>query len=279
MKILIINILLLLVILSDILNFRLNDQKLFKKLDINQDRIDIKYYEKDYFNIRYVDVGEKNNRMVIFIHGAPGSLDAFLGFLNDSSLRRRVRMIAVDRPGYGYSNLGNALPSIKDQTSCLAPLLDINRHENKPIIVGHSYGGTIAASLAMHNPDKVGGILLVGPAVDPDHEKIFWVSYLLKLPWISLIFPASIMVSNIEKLNHEEELKKMLPDWGRIQIPVTILHGEKDGLVPVENAYFCDSMLTKADKKLVVKKNIGHLIPWTHPELMKKEIFDMLEQH
>ena len=67
----------------------------------------------------------------------------------------------------------------------------------------------------------------------------------------------------------------MAPLWPTIKTPVVILHGEKDGLVPVENAYFAERRLTSAPKKLIVRKNVGHLIPWTDPGLITKEIHDM----
>lgn len=256
----------------------MNDRKLYRKLDIYRDRVEIKYHQHGQFTIRYADVGDPEKRMIFFIHGAPGSLEAFMGFLNDPTLRQNVRMIAVDRPGYGFSDPGNPVTSMSAQAALLQPILDRNRHPQKPILVGHSYGGPIAATLGFLAPNRVGGILLVGAAMDPCNEKIFWISYLIRLPWISAWLPPAIVTSNIEKLTHEEELNKMLTAWKKIRVPVTILHGENDWLVPVENAFFIYRALANIEKKLVVKKKTGHLIPWMQPELLKNEILELLEK-
>jgi pimeloyl-ACP methyl ester carboxylesterase len=187
-------------------------------------------------------------------------------------------MISIDRPGYGNSNFGSPLTDIEKQAHIIAKLINGIQSSFKPILIGHSYGGTFAARLAMDFPDLMVGIILVGAAVDPENEKIFWFSSLEKVRPIKWMVPASLKVANAEKLSHISELKKMKPFWAKIKTNVTILHGEKDGLVPVENAYYADKMITSNWKKLVIKKSIGHLIPWTNPEMIKTEINEMAEK-
>jgi len=254
----------------------MSDEKLLENIKKDSTRAIIDNYESDGIQIRYVDVGVDTNRMVIFIHGAPGSLDAFNNFLRDSLLRQNVRMIAMDRPGYGHSNFGISETSISKQAEQIAPLLDKNRHDKKPILVGHSYGATIAAQLAMDYPDKLEAIILVGAAVDPEHEKFFLIARLIEFPLIDTFVPASLKVANDEKVSHIDELKLLLTGWEKITNKVIILHGEKDGLVPVENAYFAKKVLINAETKLVIYKDTGHLIPWTNPALIKNEILSLI---
>ena len=40
---------------------------------------------------------------LIFVHGAPGSWDAFKDYLTDEDLKSKARVVAYDRPGYGGS--------------------------------------------------------------------------------------------------------------------------------------------------------------------------------
>jgi len=253
----------------------MNDRKLFHKLKPHLGRVEIKYLLQQSWHIRYADVGNPENRMILFIHGAPGSLEAFTGFLNDPELRRKFRLMAVDRPGYGHTDPGHPVTSLKVQADLLEPLLMLNRHVEKPILVGHSYGGPVAASLAVQASQHVGGLLLAGAAMDPDQEKIFWVSRLICQPWLSPLLPGSILSANIEKLSHAEELTRMSSSWKKLSGPVTMLHGQKDWIVPVENVFFMERMMTNAHKKIVIKKWVGHLIPWTHPGLIKQEILEM----
>jgi pimeloyl-ACP methyl ester carboxylesterase len=151
-------------------------------------------------------------------------------------------MISYDRPGYGNSDFGNPLTSISSQADYILPIINKNKHQLKPILIGHSFGATVAAEIAMNYPDKIGGVILVGAAVDPKHERIFWISYLADLCIFKWLVPKSILVANAEKLTHVDELNKMIQT---------------------------------TNKKLVIYDNIGHLIPWTNPDLMKKEIFEM----
>ena len=269
-------IFILLMALPGIMDFTSKDKRLIEKIKKHGSPASIEYFEFNNHRIRYVDVGLRDNPLIVFIHGAPGTLEAFNGFLNDASLRANFRMISIDRPGYGHSNFGTPLIDVQKQTLVLGELVKQLNARGKTIIVGHSYGGTYAVRMAMDFPDLMDGIILVGAAVDPDHERIFWISSLEKVPPFTWVVPLSLKVANAEKLSHIDELTKMQPLWDHVKTKVVILHGEKDGLVPVENAYFANRKLGSSHKKLVIKKNVGHLIPWTNPELVTKEIYEMV---
>jgi pimeloyl-ACP methyl ester carboxylesterase len=253
----------------------MTDNYLYRKLKQFTNRVEVDHYERNGARIRYVDVGVPENRTIIFIHGAPGSLNAFIGFLKNPLLLQHFRMIAVDRPGYGHSEKRKPFPSIRQQARMLLPLLEKSRNIKKPVLVGHSYGGPISAAMALESPGKTGGLVLIGAAMDPEHERIFWVSHLFSHPWISRLLPSSIYVTNVEKLEHVDELNKLKAEWDKIHVPVTIIHGLYDLIVPVKNAYFSQQMLTGSKTKLVVKKNAGHYIPWLQPGLIRKEILEM----
>jgi len=257
---------------------RPSNAELWENLKIDTVRTDVNQYEAEGIKIRYVDIGSKTGRMLIFIHGAPGSLEAFNAFLKDTLLRSKFRMLAVDRPGYGASNFGIAETSLARQARLIAPLLEENRNECKPIVIGHSFGGTIAARMAMDYPDKSGGLILVGAAVDPEHEKFFTIAKLVEIPVINRIVPESMKVAHAEKYTHISELEKMRPGWGKIHTKVIVLHGAADGLVPVENAYYAERNLVNAEVKMSIYENLGHLIPWTQPELLVRELMEFSEE-
>ncbi len=79
------------------------------------------------------------------------------------------------------------------------------------MVMGHSYGGTIAVQMAIDYPEMVNGLVLVAAAFDPDHEVIFFFNHWLEWKGLNWIMPVSLRVSNAEKVVHVEELKKMLP--------------------------------------------------------------------
>lgn len=257
--------------------FRTTNDKLYKQFEEEKVELTISEYRYNERTIRYLETGSNTKPLVVFVHGAPGSADAFLDFLQDSTLRSQVYLIAPDRPGYGYSGFGNTVVSIKEQAEALKPLLELNRSQKKPILVGHSFGGPIVARLAMDYPKLVGAVILAAPAVDPSNEKIWWVSYPADWKIFRWMVPRSWRVTNDEKLAHVAELEKMKPDWPRITAPTTIIHGEKDKLVPIENAYYAEHQLINSEVKMMIESEANHLIPWNRPELIKNAILHYLE--
>ena len=126
---------------------------------------------------RDIDLGRRRVRLIdrpgtdagavplLFIHGASGNgRDPALAF---SSRLRRHRAVFVDRPGQGGSTrLGreDAAPDV--QAGVLAEVLerlDIAR----AVVIGHSWGGSVAAALAVVRPDRVAGLAFLAPATHP----------------------------------------------------------------------------------------------------------------
>ncbi|MCY7360238.1 MAG: alpha/beta hydrolase [Rudanella sp.] len=214
--------------------------------------------------------------MVLFIHGSPGSWDAFIGFLADSTLYSRAQLVSVDRPGFGKSGLGKAERSLKAQVAALAPLLDLSRSTQKPILVGHSLGGPVAARLAMDFPDRVGGLILVAPSIDPDLEKKEWYRPVGNAFPVRYWLPVELRVSNQEILPLKDELQQMLPLWTTIRVPVSVILGEDDPLVSPANALFAKRMLINAPVTIQMIPNMNHFIPWSRPDLIHDAILHQL---
>ncbi len=214
---------------------------------------------------------------VLFIHGSPGAWDAFIHFFTDSSLYNRAQLIAADRPGFGKSNLGEPEPSLKAQASALAPLLRLGRSGGiKPILVGHSLGGPVAVRLAMDYPDDVGGLILVAPSIDPDLEKKEWYRPIGNVFPFRQLLPVELDVSNREIMPLKRELQQMIPLWATIRIPVTVIQGEDDPLVPPGNAAFAKRMLVNAPVIIQMIPNMNHFIPWSRPDLIHDAIIQQL---
>lgn len=104
---------------------------------------------------------------VVLVHGMPGTADDFDAVTAQLSGRHTI---AVDRPGYGYSTGGRR--SFDGQVAALHDLLDRLGIE-RPIIVGHSWGGTVALAYADRHPDAVRGLVLVAAAAAGDRVPAF----------------------------------------------------------------------------------------------------------
>ncbi|UDF28291.1 UNVERIFIED_ORG: alpha/beta hydrolase [Roseateles sp. XES5] len=139
-------------------------------------------------NSVYVPAGEKADLPpIVFIHGASGNLrdqmHAFRG-----KLEGRADLLFLDRPGHGYSERGgpeNAWPD--GQAHAIARLME-KRGIDRAIIVGHSFGGAIAASFALEHPEKTAGLLFLAPATHPWPGGVDWYYDLARMPGVGWLF-------------------------------------------------------------------------------------------
>ncbi len=229
--------------------------------------------------IHYVKVGNEDFPLVLFVHGSPGSLSSFKGFLADSSLLDKALLIAVDRPGFGFSDFGRAEKSLEKQAALLKPILEKYKN-NRPItLVGHSLGGPVIARMAMDYPELVDGLVMVAPSIDPDLEPNEWFRAPLATPFLKWLLPRSIRASNDEIYALKPELQKMLPLWSHINSKTIVIQGGKDNLVPPGNAYFAQKMITQVPVQLVFNEEMNHFVPWTFPELIRNAIIQLASTH
>jgi pimeloyl-ACP methyl ester carboxylesterase len=187
-------------------------------------------------------------------------------------------MFSVDRPGYGYSGLAEPVPYVQQQARMISAIVDSLRKPHHPlIIVAASYGTAIACRIAMDNPGLVDGLILVGPALAPGREKIFWFTPAIEHPVFKWAVPRMLQSANTEKIHHKQELQKMLPYWKNIRIPVIYLQGANDGLIYTSNLAFARQQLVNAPYlETYLVPGRGHLLVNPEQKLIKLKIEKML---
>ena len=255
------------------LNFRLND-KATKRRFRNQS-IDIKYVSHGNHRIRYLTTTNYEAlNVVCFIHGAPGSSQEYIGYMQNEDLLSDYRVISLDRPGYGGSELGNVVVSIKAQAEILFEVLREEGMGRSMTVLGHSYGAPVAAAIAMiDRMSLVDRLILVSGAMDPSLEKYFWFNKLTGLPFVKSLMSRALKVAITEKEHHVTALSELLPLWKKIKIPTTVIHGLKDDIVPVENVDFLMKHLTNVSSLNVVKvRDVDHVVQFKNPELILNAI-------
>lgn len=231
--------------------------------------------------IHYAAAGDSTKPVVVFVHGSPGSMSAFIHFLRDSTLSDKAFLVTTDRPGFGYSNFGWAEGSLSKQAEALKPLLERYKSNRPIILIGHSLGGPLIAKMAMDYPELVDGLIIVAGSIDPELEpNETWFRAPLATPFLSWILPRSLRASNEEIYHLKPELQKLLPYWKDVRCPVIVIQGQKDSLVPKENADFAKKMLVNAPVEFVLVDGMDHFVPWSNPELIHDAIIKLLEtQH
>jgi pimeloyl-ACP methyl ester carboxylesterase len=241
---------------------------------------EIDFYQTQGREVRYLSIGTDTSATILFIHGAPSSMSYFKTYLSDSLLLGRAKMYAVDRPGYGYSGFGKPEVSIERQARAIKPILDsLNRAHHPVVVVGTSYGTSVACRLAMDYPQLVDGLVLVAPALAPGEERIYSISYPMEWPTVKWFVPRMLVSANAEKLSHYDELRKMLPYWNRIKVPVTYIQGADDDLIYTTNAQFAREKLVNAPSlDMIIITNRGHLIAFSEIQTIKGSILRMLDK-
>jgi pimeloyl-ACP methyl ester carboxylesterase len=104
---------------------------------------------------------------VLLLHGASGS-SADPVMVLGRRLAERYRVIAVDRPGHGWSDrIGGAeAASPARQASVIWEALTRLGIE-RAIVVGHSWSGALATNMALDHADRVAGLVLLAPVSHP----------------------------------------------------------------------------------------------------------------
>ncbi len=226
------------------------------------------YYKVNKRTIHYVITGNDELPTLVFIHGSPGSWNAYKEYLKDSALQQHYRMISVDRPGFGYSDFGDAI-NLSAQALLLSEVLK-KIQNGKPIcLIGHSLGAVQNPALPITN------LVMLAGAVDPAEEKPeSWGITLDRTP-LRYLIPGAMRPSNAELLLFKQDVNDTPHDLQKVTCRILIMHGEKDDFVPPGNAIFAQKNLTRAKEvKIVWFKDERHFIPWTK----FKEIRDALLQ-
>lgn len=134
----------------------------------NSKRTNLSILLPDGRQLGYAEYGAPNGGPVLFFHGAPGSSHLHED-MDKMATQRMIRLIAVDRPGYGVSDrkAGRTFLSWADDVEHLMDALKIRQFS----IIGFSCGGPYPLACALRLPDRVGKIALVStlaPLSAPD---------------------------------------------------------------------------------------------------------------
>lgn len=126
---------------------------------------------------------------LVLIHGLSGNVRDFTYSLAPA-LATRYRMIIFDRPGLGHSERINRTGATITQQADLLSKAARQLGAERPIVLGHSYGGAVALAWAVHRPENLSALVLVSAPSQPWQRDLSWYYRLTSHPILGpLVIP------------------------------------------------------------------------------------------
>jgi len=142
---------------------------------------------EDYLSIfgnRYFNIERGQGSPIVVLHGLPDHSLNQQRLIDGLSTSHQV--FAYDRLGMGQSDKPKRNYDIPEQTRDLEAILSF-KHFEKPVLLGHSVGGTLAVHYAATHPEKVSALVLMNPVLifEPGHTGLRdFNTWLMKQPLI-----------------------------------------------------------------------------------------------
>ncbi|PWJ57140.1 pimeloyl-ACP methyl ester carboxylesterase [Dyadobacter jejuensis] len=264
-----------LLVAQSCMRFRSNEKEVrtyFKEKQVPVESIHFTVQDQP---LHYLKTGQEGLPTLFFVHGSPGSTDAFQSYLSDSSLLRRFRMIAIDRPGFGYSNFGKP-QHLETQAHFIAQIIKKEANGAPIHLVGHSIGGPVIVQLAQNDPTLFASLTILAGSISPkDEPRELWRYPLAYFP-LKYLLPGAFRPSNQEIVFFKKDLYQLDKGYDRLTMPVTFIHGDADNFVTVNNvAYGLSKLKHNPHVEKMIIHDADHFIPWKHKEVIVKHLLTL----
>ena len=214
--------------------------------------------------LRYIDNYYKKNLYIVFLPGFMSDIEGQKPqSLKRYAIKKKLGFLALEYFGHGKSSGEFTKGNISIWSKNTKLLIKKIIRKNDFIIIGSSMGAWIALNQFKYFKKQIKGFLGIGSAPE----------FLTRLMWNK--FPKKIKkevikkgITNIESGQYKYPITYQLIKDGRknrvlskkinSRIEITMIHGQKDEVVPVSFSRKVLAIFTKAKKKLLVIKNGDH---------------------
>ncbi len=229
--------------------------------------------------IRYLKLYQKNRDYIVFLHGFMSDLDgkkpkSFLKFAK----KNKLGFLALEYSGHGKSSGKFTNGNISKWTKETSILIKKIVKTNKIIFIGSSMGAWISLNQFKIFKKQIKGFLGIGSA--PEFlENLMWKKFSKKMKSETIkngiynlrhgdyIYPITLQLIKDGRKN------KVLSKKINYKINITMVHGQKDDVVPVSYSKKVLKIFKNSRKKLVIIKNGDHsLSSPKHLMILKKEL-------
>lgn len=185
---------------------------------------------------------------------------------------------APDLPGFGESGRPRRVLDIPGLADVLLRWMDAMGFE-RPVLVGNSMGCQVLVDLASRHPGRVGGLVLVGPSVDPAGRSMpaqilrLMIDALRERPSLIFLFLRDFWKTGLPRAWRTaryvlaDRVEDKMP---RVQAPTLVVRGSRDPLVPLSWAEEITRRLSR--DRLVVIPGGPHGLNYSRPAELVREI-------
>ena len=218
----------------------------------------------NYKKIRYLSNNIKNNLYIVFLHGFMSNIegDKPTSIFNYAK-KNKLGFLALEYSGHGKSSGKFINGNISKWSRDVQILIKKVVKKNNFILVGSSMGAWLSLNQFKYFKQQISGFVGIGSA--PEFlENLMWKKFTKKMK--NEIMKKGII--NLKHGNYEYPISYQLIKDGRknkisnkkisTKINVTMIHGDRDEVVPKSFSKKTLKIFNKAKKKLVIIKNGDH---------------------
>ena len=246
--------------------------------------------------ISYIE-REGEGTPVILIHGFGGDSDNWL--FNIDAVNAKAPVYAIDLPGHGQSIKKIDNPDVGTMVSAVMQLMD-HLDTEKAHLVGHSMGGLIAGKCAEEFDERVASITMICSAGLGDEINNEYINGFVSAksrkelkPTLKNLFADQSLVSRsmvdellkYKRLDGVQEFLeslsanlfskglqtiKILDELNTKKIPVTVIWGAQDAVIPSNHANVLDNA------KVEIIADAGHMVQRENSAWVNELIIDQI---
>jgi pimeloyl-ACP methyl ester carboxylesterase len=222
--------------------------------------------------LHYIEQGE--GQPIVLLHGNGSMIQDFVSSGLVAAAAQNHRVIVFDRPGFGHTSRPDSVTwTPEEQADLFRKAFDFLKISD-PIVLGHSWGASVAVGLGLRHPKSVGALLLVSgyyyPSFRPDFlamssaaapvigdilsrtvapllSRLMWPGMLAKIfgpkdvpakfigfPKEMAVRPKQIRASAAESALLIAFAESNSDEYPKLTMPVTVMAGEDDRLIDSE---------------------------------------------
>ena len=239
-------------------------------------------------NLYVEQYGARDGQAVVLLHHGLGSIGAWKAQL-PAMAAAGCRVVAYDRWGYGRSDLRPSFsaPHFEEDVADLHELLS-RLGLARPVLLGHSDGGTIALYFAARYAEQVNSLIVVAAHIYVEDRMRPGIEALRQAYEKDVRFRQSL------QRQHGDQTDAVFSNWysgwvrpaslawdmrpllGSIACPALVVQGKEDEHATPQHAQDIAAGIPKAQLWLV--DGAHHMLPQEMPDVFNRRALDFLEE-